>query len=87
MLFHIENIHIQVFSIDVKRLTVSTLCLLYLLFPDGDLVPAHGTEPQQLRLLLAHPLVQVAEADQQRAPVLRRVLQPGPGEKIFLVAQ
>ena len=60
---------------------------MYLLFPDGDLIPAHGTEPQQLRLLLAHPLVQVAEADQQRAPVLRRVLQPGPGEKIFFVAQ
>ena len=59
----------------------------HLLLPDDILVSAYRTQPQEVSLLLGHPVTQLPEADQQRAPVLRRVLQPGPGEKIFLVAQ
>ena len=46
----------------------------HLLLPDDVLVPADGAEPQQVGLLLGHPVAELPEADQQGAPVLSSVL-------------
>ena len=57
----------------------------HLLLPDDILVTAHRAQPQEVSLLLGHPVTELPEADQQRAPVLPRVLQARPGQRHVLV--
>ena len=47
----------------------------YLLLPQSRLVTANGTQPDQLRLLLADPVVEVPETEEESTPVLPGVLQ------------
>ena len=47
----------------------------YLLLPQSRLVTANRTQSDQLRLLLADPVVEVPETEEESTPVLPSVLQ------------
>ena len=51
------------------------LSSLYLLLPQARLVTANRTQSDQLRLLLADPVVEVPETEEESTPVLPSVLQ------------
>ena len=54
----------------------------HLLPPQTGLVSSDGTQTHQLRLLLAQPVIELSEADEEEAgPVLACVLQPRSDQK------
>ena len=62
---------------------IPSLTSAHLLLSDDVLVPTDRAEAQQVGLLLGHPVAELPQADQQRAPVLARVLQSRPGHKVL----
>ena len=53
----------------------------HLLPPQTGLVSSDGTQTHQLRLLLAQPVIEVSEAEEEAGPVLACVLQPRSDQK------
>ena len=53
----------------------------HLLPPQTGLVSSDGTQTHQLRLLLAQPVIELSEAEEEAGPVLACVLQPRSDQK------
>ena len=69
-----ERVMGDVMRESLSEVVISLPIFAHLLLPDDVLVPADGAEPQQVGLLLGHPVAELPEADQQGAPVLSSVL-------------
>ena len=69
-----ERVMWDVMREGLSEVVISLPIFAHLLLPDDVLVPADGAEPQQVGLLLGHPVAELPEADQQGAPVLSSVL-------------